>query len=388
MPLLYCLFCPNQLSDREKQEHILLKSLGGRATTRRVVCTSCNEAFGRSIDDELSTSIAVIRNYLELSSSDGKFPPTLLIDDPKHGRVHLLPGGRPEKKLLDFNVDSVGHEVRINLSAGRLAQLREAIRHAANKLKLDERVVLQIIMEDGVHDNLMFLDPPLHPISFGCDGPCRSMAKMLLVLLASRLGCEVVREFVISQSCAYVLTGANRQSVCLGFQVRPVPIQANLENAFGSFFNALIVRISASGHVYGYFRLYNGLAWMFSLAEGASVRSATYCLFNNPQNPKIWSNDDMGASILPDVFFSEPSSEGIEEAAGDFILRLRKTHGEIARERAVSEIFDEEIARLGLLPDQVLSWSDQEALIGDVSARLAAHHLRIPTFRRVKLDWK
>jgi hypothetical protein len=266
-----CLFCSRQLSDREKREHILLNSLGGMATTRTVNCTSCNEIFGRGIDDELSTSVAVMRNYLELPSGDGKPPPTLSINDPTHGLIHLLPGGRPQKKLLDFDVDSAGNEVRINLSAGRLDQLREAIGHAAKKLKLDERVVLQIIMEDGVLDRLIFLDQPLHPISFGSDGSCRSMAKMLLVLLGDRLGTAVVRKFAIGQSSAYVLTGAHRENVCLGFQAQALPIGTNLEHAFGSFFNALVVRISTSGRVYGYFCLYNGPAWMFSLAESASA---------------------------------------------------------------------------------------------------------------------
>ena len=387
MHFRHCLFCPRELSDREKREHILLNSLGGKATTRTVNCTSCNEIFGRGIDDELSTGVAVIRNYLELPSGDGKPPPTLSINDPTHGPIHLLPGGRPQKKLLDFNVDSAGDEVRINLSAGRLDQLREAIRHAAKKLKLDERVVLQIIMEDGVIDSSIFLDQPLHPISLGSDGSCRSMAKMLLVLLGSRVGSDLVRKFAISKSSAYVLTGGYRENVCLGFQAQALPIRANLEQAFGSFFNALVVRISASGRVYGYFCLYNGPAWVFSLAESASVSPATYCLFNDPQNPKIWSIDDMEASGIPDLFFLEPDSAGIKQVVGDFLFRMTRTHGRAARARAASQIFDEEATRLGLLPDQALSSNQLDGLVSSVSARLVAHHFRIPTSDRFKPDW-
>jgi hypothetical protein len=277
-------------------------------------------------------------------------------------------------------------EVRINLSANRLNQLREAIRHAAKKLNLDEPLAMQIIMEDGVLDCSLFLDQPLHLLEFGSEGSCRSMAKMLLVLLGSRLESQVVQKFA-SQSSAYVLTGAYRENVCLGFQAQALPIRANLQQAFGSFFNALVVRISTSGRVYGYFCLYNGPAWMFSLAEGASVPPATYCLFNNPQNPKYWSDHDTGASSVPDLFFSEPDSSGIEQVAADFVLRVRQTHGRAARERAASEIVDQETTRLGLLPVQTLSPNELDALVSAVNARLAAHHFRIPTSRRLKPDW-
>jgi hypothetical protein len=94
---------------------------------------------------------------------------------------------------------------------------------------------------------------------------------MLLVPLGSRLGSDVVRKFAVSKSSAYVLTGAHQENVCLGFQAQALPIRADLEQAFGPYFNALIVRISASGRVYGYFSLYNGLAWMFLLAERRSA---------------------------------------------------------------------------------------------------------------------
>lgn len=387
MQLRQCLFCSRKLSHRERREHILLHALGGKATTRIVICTPCNETFGRGIDQELSTGVEVIRNYLELPGGDGKPAPTLSINDPTHGLIHLLPGGRPQKKLLDFDVNSTGDEVRINLSASKLGQLRKAITHAAKKLRLDERTVLKIIMEDGVLDSSFFLAQPLHPISFGSRGSCRSMAKMLLVLLGSRLGSDVVRKFAVSKSSAYVLTGAHQENVCLGFQAQALPIRADLEQAFGPYFNALIVRISASGRVYGYFSLYNGLAWMFLLAERASVLPGTYCLLNNSQNPTIWSAADMGASSIPDAFFSEPDPSGIERAAQDFLLRMRRTHGQAARELAVSEIVSEEATRLGLLPDQALSSDELDALVKNVSTRLAANLFRIPTSRRLKPEW-
>jgi hypothetical protein len=95
----------------------------------------------------------------------------------------------------------------------------------------------------------------------------------------------------------------------------------------------------------------------------------------------------MGASSIPDAFFSEPDPSGIEQAAQDFLLRMRRTHGQAARELARSEIVSEEATSLGLLPDQALSSDELDALVKNVSTRLAANLFRIPTSRRLKPEW-
>jgi hypothetical protein len=92
----------------------------------------------------------------------------------------------------------------------------------------------------------------------------------------------------------------------------------------------------------------------------------------------------MDASSIPDLFFSEQDTSGIEQVVGDFLLRMRRTHGRAARERTASKIFDEEASRLGLLPDQALSSNELDALVSGVSARLTTHHFRMPTSRRLK----
>src|SRR3954454_10963210 len=49
----HCIFCDNELTPNTKAEHILLNALGGRKTTRRVICSDCNERFGQTIDKSL-----------------------------------------------------------------------------------------------------------------------------------------------------------------------------------------------------------------------------------------------------------------------------------------------------------------------------------------------
>jgi hypothetical protein len=59
-----CIFCENELTENTKPEHILLNALGGRKTTRRVDCSSCNSTFGSTIDNEVGQQVAVLRNML------------------------------------------------------------------------------------------------------------------------------------------------------------------------------------------------------------------------------------------------------------------------------------------------------------------------------------
>src|ERR1700730_10772144 len=70
-----CIFCDGELGPDTKPEHILLNALGGRKTTRRVICSKHNNDFGGGIDDALADQVGVLRNHLQLESGTGKPPP-------------------------------------------------------------------------------------------------------------------------------------------------------------------------------------------------------------------------------------------------------------------------------------------------------------------------
>lgn len=72
-----CIFCDSKLTPDTKPEHILLNALGGRKTTRRVICSTCNNDFGGTIDDALTEQVEVLRNLLQFESGTGKPPPML-----------------------------------------------------------------------------------------------------------------------------------------------------------------------------------------------------------------------------------------------------------------------------------------------------------------------
>ena len=211
------------------------------------------------------------------------------------------------------------------------------------------------------------------------------MAKMCLILIGARLGVDRVHTFDVRNAVTYIVSGANRAQVSLGFQSKTLPISDTLEHNFGPFFNALITRITADGMLYGYFNLYNGLSWLFFLGKADSRCSGTYSLFNNPQDPRIRSEDDFGASTIEDNFFSQADFSHVEANSQAFVTRVMQTYTKFARVIGFEDAIDEIIQELGFHPDQSLSFDEAEGTIRRISDRIIHQVLRIPTSRPFRL---
>lgn len=92
----HCIFCPQPLDSSTKPEHVWLASLGGRKTTRRVICNGCNELFGNGPDQELANSVAVIRNLMNFPDTKGRPPPDIKMQAADGTAIVLKPGAIPE----------------------------------------------------------------------------------------------------------------------------------------------------------------------------------------------------------------------------------------------------------------------------------------------------
>lgn len=75
--MAFCIFGEHLLDEKTKPEHILHDALGGRKTTRRVICSDCNNTFGGGIDRALTGQFEVIRNLFQMRSGSGSAAPTL-----------------------------------------------------------------------------------------------------------------------------------------------------------------------------------------------------------------------------------------------------------------------------------------------------------------------
>ena len=75
--MAFCIFGEHLLDERTKPEHILHDAFGGRKTTRRVICSDCNNTFGSGIDRALTGQFEVIRNLFQMKSGSGSTAPML-----------------------------------------------------------------------------------------------------------------------------------------------------------------------------------------------------------------------------------------------------------------------------------------------------------------------
>jgi hypothetical protein len=349
-----------------------------------VICTSCNETLGREIDADLCETVKEIRNYLALSKGDRYPAPMINRDDPVHGRVVLMPGGLPVSREITFDVKRDGNNIELNVSVGTLEKLIELVPHIAKRLNITEAQVRDVLQESTM-EQTHYLSPVPHEISFGTERSQRAMAKMCLILIAARLGVDRVHTFDVRSSMAYIVSGANRAEVSIGFQTNKLPISDTLEHNFGPFFNALITRITGQGMVYGYFRLYNGLSWLFSLGKADFRCSGTYSLFNNPQAPRFRSEDDFGASMIDDIFFSQADFSNVEACGRAFVTRVMQDYWKRARGRTLEEAVDEVIQELGFHPDQALSSDEVEDILRRTSDRIIRQVMRMPISRPFRI---
>ena len=149
MPL--CLFCPSELDETTKPEHILLNALGGRMTTRSAICSTCNNRFGGTIDDELASSVMPIRNWFQLKSGSGDEAPTLKRVQAGAHKIDIKGNGRLELVDKPFTVEDLGDgrwNLQISLDGANFEEeLRRLTPHIAAKLKITEVQLRALLLE-------------------------------------------------------------------------------------------------------------------------------------------------------------------------------------------------------------------------------------------------
>jgi hypothetical protein len=141
-----CIFCCAPLDRTTKPEHILHDALGGRKTTRRVICSGCNNRFGGTIDKALAEQFSVIRTLLQLRSGTGALPPMLkgvtagseTIDIGKGGRLKLV------SKPFRITKDILGN-TQIHISGESLDKIEPMVPHMAAALKISEDRLRQLL---------------------------------------------------------------------------------------------------------------------------------------------------------------------------------------------------------------------------------------------------
>jgi hypothetical protein len=150
----FCLFCPVELDETTKPEHILLNALGGRKKTTDAICSTCNNKFGGTIDDVLTSQVKELRNLLQLESGKGDAAPTLKKVQAGEHKVNIKGDGSLELVATPFTIERLEDgRWTVQIRARSEEHLAEIVPHLAAALQVPEdQVRTQLV---GAHGSII-----------------------------------------------------------------------------------------------------------------------------------------------------------------------------------------------------------------------------------------
>lgn len=378
--MAHCLLCPNPLDASVKPEHVWLASLGGRKTTRRALCSSCNQALGSGPDKALAESVAVIRNLMNFQSNKGDAPPTIkgqaFGKTPvalKPGGVPVLQGGPPFTliKLADDKYD-------VQISVTSEEHLQRIIPDLARALKMPEADVRRQLVAGDVRYVTQRIETQHHRLSLGGPEAMRSMLKTCLTLWADQHGSDEFDKPSYADAKCYVRYGGEALARAISkIDPTPLPDDAVLVAQFGKHYNLACVASDESGRVAGYFRLYNIAAWRFTLCPSGGIPSAIVGLVSNPEDPKVWKEIQNEDFVKKSTILSVAQEFDLSGARSS-LVSIYESYRKAGSEKEIERICDAAAKRLGLKEGAPMTSQQLDKFIHDVSSRMTSWILGLP----------
>jgi hypothetical protein len=376
----YCLFCDSGIDENTKPEHILLNALGGRVTTREAICSACNNTFGGTIDDELTSQVTAIRNLFQLESGTGKPAPALRGVQAGNHKINIKGNGELELSAKPFTIEDLGDgNFNVRVQARSEEQLAELIPHIAKAIKKPEDVVRAQFA--AVQGSIISQRPGAvhHALSFGGPDAIRSTVKAGLVLWSTLVGNNEVKGAPYAAARHFVVNGDeqfDRQRTHL--DSRLFPEIDRMKAAYGPLINVIYVRSNDAGRVVGHFTLYNLLAWQFTLAESGGRRNAKIALISNPLDPAKWTKVGAQEFDVPFEWIDSPDySDEMARSKARFEAVMRHYYEE-NNPKQIGRLVDEACEHLGLEPDAPIPAARAEEIANLASRKVVYHFMGLP----------
>lgn len=382
----HCVFCKSALDDDTKPEHILLNALGGRKTTRCVVCSTCNNRFGSGIDKALAEQVAVLRNLLQLPSGTRKAPPAIPRLNAGSQTITLQSDGTPKLVGKPFTLTRRDDgTVEVAIVAHSEAELPDIASHVAAALDIPLEHVQEQLLRSHAR-RVEYRPGPIHtPFSFGGTEAVRAITKACLVLWATLVGNEevssdaydVARQFVIGGSDEFNQSRSSLDS-------RAFPNAAAIEEEFGPLFNIIVVASDSAGRVIGHFTMYNAVAFQVVLAEGGGAPEKSTALVTNPLNPNSWSERAANELVVPFEWLVAPV-HALDQAR-ERVSSLVRHYFETARPREIGRICDSVFSRHGLEENEAVPLHLHDQILAELTDRLAMFTVGLPYEQAISPD--
>jgi len=375
-----CIFGDHPLNDHTKPEHILLDALGGRMKTKRAICSDCNNRFGRTIDNELTSQVIAIRNLMQLKSGSGEPVPMMRNIQAGAKKINLMGNGEIQTLAKPFTVEEIGEgRWNVQIHARSEEEIVRLIPHIAGKLGISEEHLRAQFANATATKITQRPDTVQHQLRFGGPNALRSMIKSSLVLWSRLVGNDEVRsapyaaarDFVVNGNDSFVRNHTRLDSRAFVEIDRVV-------SAYGQLFNLIYVRSNAEGRVVGHFTLYNVAAWQFTLADAGGKPNEKIALISNPLDPTRWSKRAADEFDIPFEWLNNPDFSDELVRSKQRMDDVLKHYFETSNPQAIKIIIQDCLHELGVSPDAPIPPERAHEISNLIGSRVALHYLCLP----------
>ncbi|WP_292962367.1 HNH endonuclease [Novosphingobium sp. UBA1939] len=385
-----CIFCDNHVGPGTKPEHILLDALGGRKTTKKAVCSSCNQTFGSEIDGALPDQLRVLRNMFQMHAGSGQAPPGLPRISSVTGSVSFDSDGTPKrvggKPFTAVPISNGRWNLSLNVSSP--AQLRKYVPHAAAAMGMSEDRLWSQIEGREASIKTEFLEPVHAQLQCGGAEALRSMTKSSLALLATLVGTKPLRGPSFAASRDFVLQGSRdflEHRTAIDARQLPSPAYEHLVTAHGPMFNLIYVRSDGRGRTLAYFHLFNLFSWQIVLAEADGPTNVGIALASNPLEPAQWDDEVAPKAHFDFDWLNEPDDS---DQVGTGLARLSaimELYQDVSRKRTIRKVITETFGKYYAEGEMITMDEKGKAAIAEVSRALTVTLMQVATERKFLL---
>ena len=368
-----CIFCSTALDAVTKPEHVLLNAFGGRLTTRKVICSECNNDFGGTIDKEFAEEASVIRNMLQMPSGKGRPAPSLNGVNADDLKINMRGDGTMKLVEKPFTFEKLPNgdtELRVTVSS--LDEMELLIPNIAAAMKVSEDSLRQQMAGETAKKVEKRVGVIKQSLVFGGQEAIRSATKACLVLWALEVGNNEVKSACYDTARDFVRTGGdvfNLDRVQL--DSRKLENCGAIESSFGPAFNLVHVSSDSGGRVVGHFTLYNIIAFHIVLAEGRGSPDHRTSLISNPLSPSEWSSQAACTIGITSEWLAK--RDYATEDAKVRLCGLVEHYYEMATEKEIARICSSVFHKHGFKDDDEVPLALQDQIIAEINKRVALH---------------
>ena len=377
---MLCIFCPTELDHTTKPEHVLLTAFRGRKSTRRVVCSTCNNEFGGRIDKVLADQFVGIRSLLQLPSGSGSLPPTRRNVKAGSETINIEGDGTIRVQSKPFEIVTLPSGAKnLRINAGSFEEIVRLIPSMAAALKMPEERLREQISQ---HDGLLIErrpDPIRLDFQFGGPEAMRSAAKSCLVLWTILVGNDEVQKCLYDKVRSFIL---GRDDVFLGTQTdldsRLLNLPHGVAEAYGPAFNLIYVKSDNTGRVVGHFTLFNLIAFSVVLALSGGQPDRCIALISNPVTGE-WSDTIANELDIPFIWLSNPDYDyETTERSRQRFSKIMDYYVSSTRAKQTERIIEDVLKGHGLTKDDHIPKEMAETISSEIATRVACHTFNIP----------